>query len=267
MTEDTTGLLDVDLTPIKADLEAETTNLGQFKNAEDLLKSYKEIQGAFTKVSQENKSLKDGGNDEEVQRLQAELNATKEQLELINLQPQAAQSPATKDFDESWMENPEATIDQRVAKQLALARIDDVLAEEDLNNPQEFQERMAYVNQLASNPQYANLGKTPAGVRRLFKEADKLRSQQLKQNSRKSLEHIFGEPLTDEHLARLKATVIGETKTKTSKDAYMPDTSTSTKSGSESDAERNSNAVISESVNKGDVDGVLNEMFKDISAE
>jgi hypothetical protein len=267
---DDKSIPDVDLTPIKADLEAEVaenteTDLGQFKSAEDLLASYKEIQGAFTRVSQENKSLKDGGNPEEVQRLQAELNATKEQLELINLQP--AQNIATKDFDESWMENPEATIDQRVAKQVALARIDDVLGEEDVKNPEEFQERMAYVNMLASNPQYANLGKTAAGVRRLFKEADKLRGQQLQQNSKKSLEHIFGEPLTDEHLAKLKTMVIGGTKPKTkTNDAYMPDGSTSTKSGAEADQNQDNSEAIDESVEKGDVDGVLDGMFKDILA-
>jgi hypothetical protein len=268
---DDKSIPDVDLSSVKAELEAEATentDLGQFKNAEDLLKSYKEIQGAFTKVSQENKSLKDGGNDEEVQRLQAELASTKEQLELINLQPQAAQSPATKDFDESWMENPEATIDQRVAKQVALARIDDVLGEEDVKNPEEFQERMAYVNMLASNPQYANLGKTAAGVKRLFKEADKLRGQQLQQNSKKSLEHIFGEPLTDEHLAKLKKVVIGETKPKTkTNDAYMPEGSTSTKSGSDTEQVQDSETRQRDSVEKGDVDGVLDAIFGDILAE
>ena len=261
---------DVDLSPVKAELEAETNDLGQFGAADDpvavgnLLKSYKEIQGAFTKVSQENKSLKDG-NPEEVQRLQAELDAAKGQLEMVNLQP--APHRVAKDFDESWMENPEATIDQRVATQLALARIDDVLAEEDVKNPGEFQERMSYVNMLATKPQNAHLGKTPAGVRVLFKEADKLRSQQLQQNSRKSLEHIFGEPLTDEHLAKLKTMVIGDGKTKFKQnDAYMPDGSTSTKSAPESDSDKENSGAIKEAVKKGDVDGVLDEMFNDISA-
>jgi Tfp pilus assembly protein PilV len=37
----------------------EQSNLAQFKTPEDLLKSYKEVQGAFTRTSQENKALKD----------------------------------------------------------------------------------------------------------------------------------------------------------------------------------------------------------------
>jgi hypothetical protein len=267
MAEDTSGIPDVDLTPVKADIEKES-DLGQFKTADDLLKSYKEIQGAFTKVSQENADLKKGqGDPAEMQRLQTELGSLREQLELANLQPPAPVA-GQKDFDESWMENPEATIDQRVAKQVALARIDDVLAEEDANNPQEFQERMAYVNMLASNPQYANLGKTAAGVKRLFKEADKLRTQQLMSNSKKTLENIFGEPLTDEHLANIKELVIGKTKTnKNTTDAYMPEGSTSTKSGSDTDQKEDSDTRQRKSVEKGDVDGVLDAIFGDILAE
>jgi hypothetical protein len=238
------------------------TDLGQFKTAEDLLKSYKEIQGAFTKVSQENKALKDGADPEELQRLQAELNETKQQLELLNLQP--AQNPATKDFDESWMENPEATIDQRVASGIRMESINAVLRKEKGKNATEYAERYAYADLLSREKQYAGYGDTAEGVEYLFEEADKRRSQVLQQNSRKSLEHIFGEPLTDEHLAKLKTMVIGEKETNKQTDAYMPDTSTSTKSGADQNQNKDG---IDDAVSKGDVDGVIDGVFKNILAE
>jgi len=266
--KDVSGIPDVDLTPIKAELEAQTkeTDLGQFKTAEDLLKSYKEIQGAFTRVSQENKDLKkEGANPEQVAALQAELESLKEQQELSQFE--ASQSTGdSKSFDESWMESPEKTIDQRVAEQVNLSRINDVLAEEDAANPGEFQERYAYVNHLSQNPKYANLARSAVGVKRLFKEADKLREQNLVQNSRKALEHVFGETLDEEHLAKLKKVVFGEKQTNQSNDAYMPDGSTSTQSAADQNQKQDVSAEIRESVNKGDVDGVLDTMFKDIVA-
>jgi hypothetical protein len=272
MAKDTSGIPDVDLTPVKSDLQAQaddkTSDLGQFKTAEDLLASYKEIQGAFTKVSQENKALKDGnGSPEKLAELQAELDTMKEQQELSQFQAPQPDGTGPKSFDESWMENPEKTIDQRIAEGVALAGINEVLADEDAANPGEFQERYAYVNHLSQNPKYAALAKTGAGVKRLFQEADKLREQNLVQSSRKALENVFGEPLDEEHLAKLKKVVFGDKKQTTKQtDAYMPDGSTSTKSAADSDSDQDSNGVIKEAVNKGDMDGVLDEIFKDISA-
>lgn len=258
---DDTSIPDVDLTPVKAELEAD---LGQFKTAEDLLKSYKEIQGAFTKVSQENKTLKETADPQQVAALQAEIESLKEQQELSQFQ--GGQPAGQKSFDESWMEDPEKTIDQRVAEGVALSGINEVLADEDAANPGEFQERYAYVNHLAQNPKYAALAKTKAGVKRLFKEADKLREQNLVQNSRKALEHVFGEALDEEHLTKLKTVVFGEKQTNKSNDAYMPDGSTSTQSAADQNQNKDSNAAQRESADKGDVDGVLDAMFKDIVA-
>jgi len=246
-------------------VEAKTLDLGQFKSAEDLLKSYKEIQGAFTKVSQENKTLAEQSG--EMQRLKDELDSLKEQQQLASFQ--TPNQSRQKDFDESWMENPEMTIQQAVTHQVNLSRIEEVIQEEDINNPTEFQERYAYVDALAKNPKYAPLARTAAGVKRLFKEADKLRSQQLISNSRKALEHVFGESLDEEHLANLKKLVFGDKSTKqekTNNDAYMPDGSTSTKSGSEQNQKKGNS--VNDAVQRGDVDGVLDSVFKDmLSAE
>ena len=66
------GIPDADLSSVKADLEKQ--DLGQFTSTEDLLASYKEIQAAFTRVSQENKSLKDQTVDSAaIDQLKAEL--------------------------------------------------------------------------------------------------------------------------------------------------------------------------------------------------
>jgi hypothetical protein len=262
---DVSGIPDVDLSSVKADLEGQATeekglDLGQFKSAEDLLKSYKEIQGAFTKVSQENKTLAEQVS--ETQRLKEELDNLRQQQELSSYN---TPTQTQKGFDESWMEDPEKTIAQTVQEQLNLARINDVLESEEAKSPQEFQERYAYADMLARNPQYANLSKTPAGVKRLFKEADKLREQQLKSSSSKALEHLFGETLDEEKIAKLKRAVFGDTNNQTN-DAYMPDTSTSTKSGSDVGQNRNQGAHVDDAANRGDVDGVLDEMFKDILA-
>lgn len=267
MAKDTDGLPDVDLSPITADLEAAEEpglDLGQFKTAQDLLKSYKEIQGAFTKVSQENKGLAEQAA--ATQQLKDELDSLRQQQELSSYN--APTQNQQKSFDESWMENPEQTIAQQVQEQLNLARINDVLESEDVSNPSEFQERYAYVDMLARNPQYAPLAKTPAGVKRLFKEADKLRESNLKNTLGKALSFLNdGNALSEEQLAKAKKTLFGETKqTNQNNDAYMPDGSTSTKSGSDQNQNQDSSVPIREAVKKGDVDGVLDEMFKDLMA-
>jgi hypothetical protein len=246
----------------------ETTDLGQFKTPEDLLKSYKEIQAAFTKVSQENKTLKEqGGNPEKVAQLEMELQSIREEAELLRLQSQAPENTqrGSKTFDESWMESPEAAIDERVSQKLAVARINDALEEENLKNPVEYPERYKAADALATR--YPNLAKSPQGVHKLFEMADELRKQQLKETSKKTLEYLLGENPSEEQLAKFKKLLLGDKKTtKTNNDAYMPDGSTSTKSGADSDADQDNSVPIREAVKRGDVDGVLQEMFKNISA-
>jgi len=246
----------------------EKEDLGQFKTSEDLLKSYKEIQAAFTKVSQENKTLKEqGGNPEKVAQLEAELQSIREEAELLRLQTQApanTQRQGSKTFDESWMESPEATIDERVSKQVAIARINDVLEEENIKNPVEYPERYKAADALATR--YPNLAKSPQGVRKLFAMADELRKQQLKETSKKTLEVLLGENPSEEQLARFKELLTGNKKTKkTNNDAYMPDGSTSTKTGA--NADRKQGTSVDELVQRGDVDGVLSGVFKELLAE
>ena len=280
--KDINGLPDVDLGPIIKDLETQKDkepekpketetelDLGQFRNPKDMLKSYKEIQGAFTKVSQENKALKEAA--EKAQQLEHELAALREQQELARYQPQQPQQfSQQKKFDDLWMEDPENALRQKVMEQVNLTRINEVLQEEDMKNHDEFQERYAYVNMLSQNPQYAPLANTAAGVKKLFDIADKLRVEQLKKNSRKSLEYVFGEPLNDEQLARLKQTVFGDKhqqNQQSNSNAYMPDTSTSTMTGQNQKQQPDYNAKLKEAANKGDVDGAIDALFEGIMAE
>jgi hypothetical protein len=240
-------------------------DLGQFTSTDDLLASYKEIQAAFTRVSQENKSLKDQTVDSgAMDQLKSELEDAKLQLEARQVQPNLNQP---KNFDESWMDSPEATIDQRVAVQLQAARIDDALNAQKFENPEEYQERYAYADILAKDPKYAGLAQTPEGINQLFKVADKMRAGNLEKSLRKSFELLNdGEPLDDEQLANAKKVLFGKKSKQSNNDAYMPDGSTSTKSAADSEAGRNSNAKIDAAVEKGDVDGVLDAIMDDIRA-
>ena len=266
MKEDVSGIPDVDLSGIDLTQPEEEADLAQFKSEQDLLKSYKEIQGAFTRVSQENKELKKAGGDpEKIAEMQREMQSLREEAEMLRLQSQTPAS-ANKSFDESWMESPELAIDQRVAKQVAIARINDVLDEENVKNPLEYAQRYKEADALAT--QYPALAKTPQGVKKLFKMADEMREKHLKETSKKSLEYLLGENPTEEQLEKFKELITGNKKTtkKSNNDAYMPDGSTSTKSGADQNQDRENSGRINDAVNRGDVDGVLDEMFKDLMA-
>jgi len=274
MADDTKGLPDVDLSGVVADLEAQNQDKepkqdqeikDQFKDDEARKKAYKELQGFSTKVSQENKALK-----ERLAALEAQFSATKEQQDLLKFQLPPVQQQ-NKNFDDIWMENPENAIRQKVMEQVNLSRIEEVLQDEEGKNQEEFQERYAYADMLAKNPQYAHLAKTPAGIRKLFELGDKLRTERLKTSFRKSLELGFGEPVTDEEIAKFKTIIKGNqqtnNQTNNNANAYMPDSSTSTMTGAGQNQGNDASAKIREAANKGDLDGVLNEMFTDILAE
>jgi len=272
MAKDTSGIPDVDLSGVKDQLENDydgndpkSTDLGQFKTPEDLLNAYKEIQGAFTRVSQENKALKEkGGNPDKVAELEAQLQSMREEAELMRLQSQPQANTGAKSFDESWMQSPEATIDERVEAKLAIARINDVLEEENMKNPEEYPQRYKEADALATR--YPQLARSPQGVRKLFKMADEIRNRSMRQMSAKTLEYLFGETPSEEQLAKLKEFVIGGKKqTKSNNDAYMPDSSTSTRRSSDEDATVDQRR-IEKAAKSGDVDGVLGEMFRDILA-
>jgi len=94
----------------------EITDLAQFKTPKDMLKSYKEIQSFTTKVSQENKALKE------------QLAQMQEFLEIQKLQSAPQPTPAQqKKFDEQFIEDPEKAVEYAVERKLQTARVADVL--------------------------------------------------------------------------------------------------------------------------------------------
>jgi len=265
------GLPQVDLLPVLDQLRGdelkkepktseEELDLGQFKNPKDVLRSYKEIQGAFTRVTQENKTLKE--------KLQ-EIDTWKEEMEYRRPGSVAApelHQPQGAKFEDAFVENPEQAIDGRITRQFNVMRITDVLEEEQDKNPEEFQERYTYAQMVSRNPQYQHLSDTPGGVRRLFKVADKMRVENLRKSASKALESIFGEPLGDEEIARLRTLVKGESqqgKPNPSSNAYMPDGTTSDRTGLTSDKTKDYSSKKAEAAEKGDADGVIKAIFEE----
>ncbi len=261
------GIPDADLGPIMDDLKKvasdvkpdvvkqdDTLDLAQFKNPKDLLKSYKEVQAAFTRTSQDNKSSK-----EEIARLQQELNIIREQSEIARLSQPSYQPQPQQDLSD-----PDVQLEQKIQT----LRIADILEEEAEKNKGEFQERYAYAQLVARD--YPQLARSPKGVRKLFELGDKVRSDQFKRNADKALDVFFGEPLTDEEKTKLRTMVKGsksQTQTQTNRNAYMPDTSTSTKTGSQLDRTPDYDSEINEAASKGDVDGVISATFRRKLAE
>lgn len=276
--DDINALPNVDLGPVLDDLkktqeteqperkeEPGDFDLGQFKNPRDLLKSYKEIQAAFTRVSQDNKSLK---------QTQQELAAMKEELELSRLK---ASAPPPIQRQPNYQQNNYQTaddipIEQRVDQIVSTKLIADVLEDlatgkDGLPDP-EFQERYGFAQMVSQR--HPELARSSKGVRKLFEMGDKLRSETLKRSASKAIESFFGGPLTDEQINRAKTLILGEKgiqRQTSNSNAYMPDTSTSTRSGSESDRKPILESRLDEAVNKGDVDGTINALFAKTLAE
>lgn len=199
---------------------------GQFKNPKDLLKSYKEIQGFTTRVSQENKQLKD-----EMQRL-------KEDAEIRQYQTPPVAPQGNKTFEELFIENPEQAITVKAMEIANTQRITEVLEDKRLENPGDFQERVAYVQMLAQQPQYKQLSFSPKGVSKLFEIADRTRTEMLTKKAHESLKVLFGD---DVDLEKLKAlarkdgtqTTNNQPTTANPLNAYMPNTGTSTRTGAD----------------------------------
>ncbi len=264
---DIKGLPDVDLGPIMDDLKKtasdikpeptkqdEPLDLAQFKNPKDLLKSYKEIQAAFTRATQDTKSSR-----EEIGRLQQELNTMREQMEIARISQPTYQPQTQQDYSD-----PDVQLEQKIQT----LRIADILEEEAEKNKAEFQERYAYA-QLVSRD-YPQLARSPKGVRKLFEMGDRIRADQFRRNADKALDVFFGEPLTPEEKTKLRTMVKGDKAIQQKQfntNAYMPDTSTSTKSGSDQNQHPNIDSKINESVNQGDVDGVIKGIFEKVLAE
>ena len=267
------GIPDVDLTSIMGELEKNVQpqeekppeqqapvvekelDLAQFKTPKDLLKGYKEVQAAFTKMSQENKKYKE---------MEAQMKEMQEQMEIAKMQQNAPPMPVT-----GYAETDEEKL-YRIASTQRIAETLEELAQTKEGKPDpEFRERYAYAKMVAE--EYPHLARTAVGVKKLFDLGDKRRMETMRRVSFKALEPIFGGPLSEEQIAKLREIVKGSGTPQQQKqfnsNAYMPDTSTSTKSGMDQNRTPNIESDIDESVKKGDVDGVIASIFRKQLAE
>jgi hypothetical protein len=226
----------------------------------DILKSYKEIQGFTTRTSQENAALK-----AEVQKMKEEMEARSYAA------PVAPPMPDQKTFDQRFIENPQAAIEEvATAKAFEMAntqRIAEILEEEEQKNSVEFQERVAYVKMLAQNPQLAPLARSPKGVRLLFSKADEYRKEAMNRRAHESLKFILGD---DIDLDKLKAFVRKDgspppnNNQPPNSNAYMPDTTGSTRTGADLNLNQNALQVEkAEALKRGDPGGVAGALLRE----
>ena len=259
---ETDGLPDVDLTGVTQDKApedvsqqtqdaqpsdtVEDTAIRTFKTLEDAEIGYKNVQGAYTKVTQENKELRE------------QLAQIQEQVQLMQLGQTQAPIPQ-QDFDSQYIENPQEAIEgvvkKRVQEQVLQAQIASTLEEINLQNPAEFQDRYAYAKMLSQ--QYPQLVTSPAGVRKLFELGDKQREVDMRRTAQKSVSMLFGE---DVDLEKIKALARKDPQQSNINQAYMPDTTQSTRIGTEPEISKD--GKIAQAVQEGDPDKVLEELFK-----
>lgn len=227
---------------------------GQFKTPDDLLKAYKEVQGFSTRMAQENKAT-----EEKLAQLQ-------ERLELMQYQrpvPQVQQSSPERDFDSLFIENPQKAVSevasQAVRQQIQTTRLAEVLDEENAKNPQDYQERLAYANQLSQ--QFPQLAASPTGVRKLFQMADQYRKADYQRKGMAFVKAVIGE---DVDFEKFKAAIKKDQspQTQIANNAYMPDTTSSTRTGPQPEKIPSNETEIQDAVKKGDIDAVLNAQFR-----
>ena len=219
--------------------------LGQFKTPEDLLKAYKEIQGAFTKVTQENKTY------------QEQLRQINEQMQLSRIGTPPPQQQEPTDFDTLFIRNPQQAIQAVVGQQIRTQTIQEVLVEEETKNPAEFRERYNYA--MAARQMYPQLTNSSAGVRKLFEVGDKMRKEDLKRNADRALREVFGEDLDYEKFKTLVKK--DQTPSNNQNLAYMPDTSGAFRTGTEPGKPTTYDQAINEAVQKGDERAVIKNIF------
>lgn len=246
--------------PVVRETKTEQTNqtpteeldLAQFKNPKELLKGYKEIQGTFTRTSQENKTLKEQ---------LAQMNEQMELMRMSQMRQPVQQQMQQKDFDQQFLENPQAAVEslaERKAQALMTqSKIQDVLEEENLRSPSDFTERYAYAKLLSQ--QYPQLVTSTAGVKKLFQLGDKLREEQQRTQAFKAVKAVFGE---DVDFEKFKQLIKKDSTGSNTNNAYMPDTSNMSGNRSESQTGNNYDAEIKEAVSKGDADAVIKGLFK-----
>ena len=248
--------------------EEKKQDLGQFKNPEDMLKSYKEIQGAFTKTTQENKELR-----ERLEKLEEERENSRYVPPRQNYQ--ASTPDMDENFDDLIVENPRKAIENVNAATYQKMRIAEVLEEIQYENPDNFQHRYNYAQSLSQNPQYAHLANSPVGVKKLFELGDKLMEQEAKKNASKTLEAILGEPVDEQKIAKLREALGTGKQTQTQQtntqlgNVYMPDTSDTYQAGRDAkvDRKKDFDTKIKEATAEGDVDGVIAAAFGKALAE
>jgi hypothetical protein len=240
-------------------------DLGTFKTPEDMLKAYREVQGFATRLSNENKNVKE------------ELQSLKEQLELMRYstpqnQPSQQPHPANWDFDRAFVENAGGAVtavaagvaEQVTQRAIRASKIEEVLVEEEAKNPQEFQERFSYAMQLKNK--YPSLVNTSAGVRKLFKMADDMRLQDTRAKSEMLIKQIAGEDVDLEKFKQLLKKD-NPNQDQNRQNAFMPDIGGSHNLNSTSSGSRNFDSAINDAAAKGDVDTVIKGMFSKILSE
>jgi hypothetical protein len=236
--------------------------IDQFKNKEALIKSYKEIQGAFTRTTQELKELKEANE------------KLKEQNEISQYRtPQNYQNTNDIDFDDLIVQDPRKAIESVNASTYRQMRIAEVLEELQDENADEFQRRYAFANALSQNPQYSHLANSPVGIKKLFKLGDKLREEETKKSASKTLEAILGGPVDEQKIAKLRE-VLGTANKQQQQstqlgNVYMPDTSDTYRPGldSQTDLKKDYDEKARKAENEGDIDGVIEAAFGKALAE
>jgi len=174
------------------------------------------------------------------------------------------QTPQPKDFDSMFIENPQQAVasvaSKAVQQQMLQARIAEALEEENLKNPAEYQERFFYAQQLSN--QYPQLTQSAPGIKKLFEIADKFRKEDYQKKGMAFVKAVIGE---DADFEKFKVLLRKEEagKLNQTNNAYMPDTSISSRSRTDTDSPKTGyEAEIRESVAKGDVDSVISNLFK-----
>lgn len=247
----------------QAQPQQQEVDWAQFKNKdgslnhEALLKSYKEIQGYATKVSQENKQTA-----EQMRQMQ-------EQLEIIRLsqvpQYQAPPQQQPQNFDSQFIADPQSAVQgvaQQVARQTFMqAQVESVLVEEQSKNPAEFQERYNYAMMLRN--QYPQLTQSAPGVKKLFQIADQVRTEELKKQSYRAVNQLFGEGAIDKLSALLAASNPNAQATNL---AYMPDTTLVNRTGTEPRQQATNPSEMDAAVQAGDIDAATRILFKNVLA-
>lgn len=227
----------------------------QFKTAEEAYKAYTEVQGFASRLAQENKTLKE------------QQAGVAEQLELMRMQQVPAQPYVQtyvqpENFDSQFISNPEMAIQSKVAEQVATARIAEVLDEESVKNPTEFQERYAYAKMMAN--QYPGLLKTGNGVRKLFELGDKKRTENLRVTAERAMKLTFGDNIDIEQMRAAFAKKPNQQQNTNL--AYMPDTGSATSQLRPQTGNTGIDSQIKEAAAKGDIDMAIAGVFKKMLA-